>query len=60
MNVMFLVQARLIQKTRKLGSFKVDMKNGEEKEKLLKGDPTILAFFSAPNYHIKIYWFVIK
>jgi len=50
---LFLIQCRLIQRTRKLGSFHLHLKDGQSIEDLLSGDLTNVAFYSAPNFKVK-------
>jgi len=51
---MFLIQCRLIQKTRKLGSFDLQLKDGKSKQDLLSGDPTKIHLFTAQDFSIKM------
>jgi len=61
MTNLFLIQCRLIQRTRKLGSFYLHLKDGQSIEELLYGDLTHVAFYSAPNLNSNYYkHFLIK
>jgi len=52
MTDLFLIQVRLIQKTRRLGSFQL-IKDGRSKEDLY-GNPERIVIYSAADYAMKL------